>query len=380
MSNESFSERIFCPYRICPLGAHVDHQLGLISGFALNEGIELKYNPTEDGSFFVKSINFSGEIAYKVGEEIVKQFNWGDYLLGVITVLSEEYEIKRGFRGVVGSLLHSGGISSSAAVILSYLLAISKLNGIILTRPQLVKLAIKVEREFIGVNVGKLDQSCEVFCKKNNLLYMDMQNDNMELIPISPNMPDFSIAIIYSGVSRKLANSAYNLRVDECKAAAYALMAYSGMDYGKFEQARLRDVPRGVFEEYKHLLPENWRKRATHYYTELDRVKRGVEAFRRGELETFGECIKESGNSSIYQYEAGSEPLKALHSIMNETEGVYGGRFSGAGFNGCLMAIVEPDKQEEIRHTITQKYAEKFPEYINDFSIVFCETSDGIDI
>jgi len=31
--------------------------------------------------------------------------------------------------------------------------------------------------------------------------------------------------------------------VDECKAAAYALKAYSGMEYGKFEAAHFREVP-----------------------------------------------------------------------------------------------------------------------------------------
>lgn len=123
------------------------------------------------------------------------------------------------------------GLSSSAAVIITYLSVLARVNGITLTQPQIIQYAIRVEREFIGVNVGKLDQSCEVYCKKDELLYLDTSDDTTELIPVSPNMPPFKLAIIYSSVSRKLAGSAYNLRVDECKAAAYALKGYSGMEY-----------------------------------------------------------------------------------------------------------------------------------------------------
>lgn len=28
---------IYTPYRVCPLGAHVDHQLGLVTGFAVDK-------------------------------------------------------------------------------------------------------------------------------------------------------------------------------------------------------------------------------------------------------------------------------------------------------------------------------------------------------
>ena len=33
----------FCPYRICPLGAHCDHQKGVVTGFALDRGIDMAY-------------------------------------------------------------------------------------------------------------------------------------------------------------------------------------------------------------------------------------------------------------------------------------------------------------------------------------------------
>lgn len=377
-NNKPYTEQTFCPYRVCPLGAHVDHQYGLVTGFALDKGVKLDYVPTEDGSFFVSSRNFDGIVAFKLNDLPGKQGNWGDFLLGSIVMLSKQYEITKGFNAVIEGTMPVGGLSSSAAVIITYLITLCKCNDIHLTQPQLIKYAIMVERDYIGVNVGKLDQSCEVYCKKDHLLVLDTLDDKSELVPFSANMPNFKIAIIYSGVSRKLAGSAYNTRVDECKAAAYALKGYAGMDYGKFEDTRLREVPFGVYDEFKDKLPENWRKRAEHYYAEQQRVERGVKAWRNGDIEEFGKAIFESGESSINKYEAGSDPLKALYNIMCATDGIYGGRFSGAGFNGCCMAIVDPSKEEYIREQITKEYSQVFPEYMKDFQIVFCNTADGV--
>ena len=56
----------------------------------------------------------------------------------------------------------------------------------------------------------------------------------------------------------------------------------------------------------------------------------------------------ESGESSINNYESGSEELITLHNIINSTDGIYGGRFSGGGFKGCCIALVNPDYLEEI--------------------------------
>ena len=124
----------------------------------------------------------------------------------------------------------------------------------------------------------------------------------------------------------------------------------------------------------------NWRKRAHHYYHEQERVRKGIEAWRTGDIKAFGEQIFRSGRSSIYYYEAGSEPLRALYEIMLKTDGIYGGRFSGAGFNGCCMAIVDPEKEESIKEYITAEYAKVFPEYMDEFLIVFCDTADGVQI
>ena len=138
--------------------------------------------------------------------------------------------------------------------------ALAKVNGIKLEPWETINAAKAAENKYVGVNCGKLDQSCEVLCKKDELLYLDCKDESFELIPKNPAMKPFRIAVFFSGLERSLANSAYNLRQDECKAAAYNLLAYAGMEYGKFADTRLRDVPYEVFNKYGDRLPENFKK------------------------------------------------------------------------------------------------------------------------
>lgn len=371
----------FCPYRVCPMGAHSDHQYGKITGLAIDKGVKIAYGPKKNGVVEVHSLQFPTRAQWhilRVDEHAVG--DWADYLRGATWALAKKYVLHTGICCVIEGTMPIGGLSSSAAVIIAFLSALCRVNGIRLNQREMIDTALAAEKDYVGVNVGKLDQSCEVFSKKDHLLYLDTKDDSFELIPTNPVMKPYEIAVFFSGVERTLAGSKFNMRVDELKSAAYATMAYSGMEYGKFEEARLRSVPREVFEQYGDRLPENWRKRATHFYTEFERVEQGAEAWRRGDLDTYGRLCFESGWSSIYNYETGSDELKTLYEIMQTTDGIYGGRFSGAGFKGCCMALVDPAYKEAIEERVTREYLKVFPGLSGKYSVHFCHSADGADL
>ena len=368
-----------CPYRICPLGAHSDHQHGKITGLAIDKGIRIAYAPKQNGVIELSSLQFEKRAQFHIHSvPKEKQNDWADYLRGATVALGEKYRLHVGFCGVIEGSLPIGGLSSSAAVIIAFLSALCKVNDIHLTELEMIMTALKAENEYVGVSCGKLDQSCEVFSKKDHLLYLDTQDDSYELIPTSPLMKPYKIAIFFSGIERTLAGSKFNMRVDECRSAAYALKAYAGMEYGKFGETFLRDVPVEVFEQYKDKLPEAWRRRAEHWYSEYARVEKGAEAWRAGDIEAFGKLSFESGRSSIYSWETGSPELKELYEIMTQTDGIYGGRFSGAGFKGCCMALIDPAFEESITQTVTEKYLSTFPELRGKYSVHICESADGV--
>ena len=239
-------------------------------------------------------------------------------------------------------------------------------------------MALRAEVNYVGVSVGKLDQSCELFSRKGHLLYLDTLDDTFEQIPAHPRIKPWKIGVFFSGLERSLVGSGFNMRVDEARSAAYALKAYAGMPYGKIRETQLRDVPVEVFEQYKDRLPEPWRLRAEHYYSEQARVERGAEAWRAGDIEAYGRISTESGHSSIYSWQTGSPELKALYEIIVRQDGVYGGRFSGGGFKGCCMALIDPAYEEKIAEAVQREYLAVFPALSERYQYCGCESADGI--
>lgn len=378
MYRKSPEDIAFCPYRICPIGAHVDHQYGRITGLAIDKGIHFAYSPKQNGVIELTSLQFDKRAQFHIRAIDEKKCNdWADYLRGVTLELSQKYTLLTGLCGVIEGTLPIGGLSSSAAVCIVYLTALCRVNGIKLSPLEAIMMSMRSENNYVGVNSGKLDQSCEVYSKKDHLLYLDTKDDTYELIPTLPSMKPYEIAIFFSGVERTLAGSKFNMRVDECRSAAYALMAYAGMEYGKYNETFFRQVPRDVYDRYKEHLPEPWCRRAEHWYTEQERVVAGAEAWRRGDIEEYGRLSFESGQSSIYNWETGSPELKTLYDIMCHTDGIYGGRFSGAGFKGCCMALIDPAFRESISEKVTEEYLKVFPDLKGKYQVVICHSADG---
>jgi len=369
----------YCPYRICPIGAHSDHQYGKITGLAIDKGIHIAYSAKQNGVIELASLQFDKRAQFHVCNVAeTKQNDWADYLRGATIELGQRYKLSKGLCGVIQGSLPIGGLSSSAAVTLVFLKALCDVNSLHPTATEMIQVAMAAENKYVGVSSGKLDQSCEIFCRKNNLLYLDTLDDSYELIPQNCNMKPYKIGIFFSGVERTLAGSKFNMRVDECKSAAYALKAYAGMEYGKFNETFMRDVPREVYDTHKDKLPETWHRRAEHWFSEFARVEAGAQAWRKGDIETFGKLSFESGWSSIYNWETGSDELKAIYEIMTHTDGIYGGRFSGAGFKGCCMALIDPAYEESILRTVETEYLKIFPQLKEKYRGIICESADGI--
>ena len=78
-----YKYHIFAPYRVCPLGAHVDHQHGIVTGFAIDKGVDLWFTPADDGRVHLESRTFEGTVDFDITQaSMMKQHNWGDYARG----------------------------------------------------------------------------------------------------------------------------------------------------------------------------------------------------------------------------------------------------------------------------------------------------------
>lgn len=375
--------QLFSPYRICPLGAHVDHQHGLVTGFAFDQGIEFLFSATENGGVEMASLSFEGLTTFNVQRPVEPRHgNWGDYLRGAVWALQKDFHLKHGLRGIVRGSLPIGGLSSSAALLCGFVMALDKVNALGLTQKQVIDYASVAERGYVGLNNGVLDQACVVLCEADKLLFLDTETGQHRLIPFGGTpggkLP-FKLGVFFSGVTRKLTGTDYNLRVSECRTAAWIMQAYEGEHLKELADTRLRDVAEESLEKYADRMPERFARRARHYFTECDRVRRGVKAWEAGDIESFGQLVFESCESSRSNYECGSPELIAIYEIMRRCPGVYGGRFSGAGFKGACIALVDPDREEEIREFMTREYLALYPQYKDKFEIFFCNPANGVD-
>ena len=373
-----YQYHIFSPYRVCPLGAHVDHQHGLVTGFAIDKGVDLYFNVRDDSQVNLISENFEGEVHFHLDTPSqVREKHWGDYARGAKYALRKRFELSKGIDGKLHGSLPIGGLSSSAAVLIAYVMAFAKANGINLKPFEIVQIASEAEREYIGLNNGILDQSCIALGKKDGLLFLDCDSNEYRIVKRNPNMPPFEIGIFFSGLTRSLINSDYNLRVYECKVAAWNMLAYTGQPLRTFDKTFLRDIPKATFDKTKIAMPDRFARRAEHFYSEYRRVRQGITAWESGNIKLFGKLSFDSCESSMNNYECGSPELIAIYKIMAKLPGVYGGRFSGAGFKGAVIALVDPAYKESIEKSLTDQYLAKFPEYEGTFSVNWVKPDDG---
>jgi galactokinase/galacturonokinase len=373
-----YQYHIFSPYRVCPLGAHVDHQHGLVTGFAIDKGVDLWFTPRNDGEVHLESRTFEGLVNFNVTmASQVKEGNWGDYARGAKYALRKRFVLRYGIDGVIQGSLPVGGLSSSAAVLIAYVMAFAKANDIELKPMEIVKIASEAEREYVGLNNGILDQACIALGQKDGLLFLDCDTDEYRIIKRHPKMPEMEIGIFFSGLTRSLVSSDYNLRVMECKTAAWNMLAYTDQPLKVFDKTFLRDIPKETFERTRDMMPNRFARRAEHFYSEYRRVRQGVMAWESGNLNLFGKLSFDSCESSIHNYECGSPELISIYQIMRGLPGVYGGRFSGAGFKGACIALINPAYKEQIQEELTRQYLEQYPEYEQTFGVYFVKPDDG---
>ena len=385
---DNYQYHLFSPYRVCPLGAHVDHQHGLVTGFAINKGVDLWFNVREDALVKLSSLSFEGTVEFDLAKRTeVREKHWGDYARGAKYALKKRFELTHGIDGVIKGSLPVGGLSSSAAVLIAYVMAFAKANGIRLQPFEVVQIASEAEREYIGLNNGILDQACIALGKKNELLFLDCDTNEYRHIKFGgakESLPKqggleglFEIGIFFSGLTRSLVNSDYNLRVFECKTAAWNMLAYHEQPLKTFDKTFLRDISKETFDKTRDMMPSRFARRAEHFYSEYRRVRQGVTAWETGNLQLFGKLSFDSCESSIHNYECGSPELISIYNIMRPLQGVYGGRFSGAGFKGAVIALVDPAYKEEIEKTLTEQYLKEYPEYTDSFKVYWVQPDDG---
>lgn len=347
---------VVAPYRINPLGAHIDHQGGAVLARTIDQYTILAFYTLDTPKVVLhcdSGDNAERTTAFDIGNNTTDE-NWVRYAMASASSVNAHAPGINGFSGLVYGSLVSAGLSSSASVILAYIGGLAQANNIEFTNAELVELARQVENDYMGLNNGLQDQMSVVFGRDNALSLLHMESTTASYIADPVNIDKVCWVICYSGFSRELVSSGFNDRVRECREAARLL------DSEAEHLGQVRDEFRVASCIQK--LPAHLRRRVAHVYGESDRVAQGCTAWQSGNWIEFGRLMNQSCNSSITNYECGSDPMIELHNIALEQPSVYGSRFGGGGYGGCLNMLVKRDDADALKEQVLNKFVKQFPE------------------
>jgi galactokinase len=262
--------------------------------------------------------------------------------------LNESQLATPGLNAVYASDVPRGsGLSSSASVEMTFMIAWQTLGGWALPPMQRALLGQKAENRYVGVNCGIMDQFASACGVENKLLLLDCRSLEWKTIPLPE---DLSIVIADTKVRRALTSGEYNKRRAACEAAVQSLKE----DLPNIKS--LRDVSVEDFNRFAAKLPEVVSKRARHVVEEIERSKQAEALLEAGNIQHFGELMNECHVSLRDLYEVSCPELDVMARIAQSLDGCYGARLTGAGFGGCTANLVAREKAETFSQLLAKGY------------------------
>ncbi|VEU80885.1 galactokinase [Haploplasma axanthum] len=325
----------FSPGRVNLIGEHIDYNGGFVMPCALSYGTYGVISLRSDNLVRVYSEGFTDEIYEFEINDITKDSknSWADYVKGVFSVMkNRKYKIDHGFNlYLYNTMPTNAGLSSSASL---ESLIVYILNDIFDLNIDITNMALigkESENNFVGVNSGIMDQFAIVAGKKEHAILLNTQTLDYKYIPLILN--DYSLLVINTNKKRGLADSKYNERFNECQESLEILKKH-------YDVKDLCSISVNELPKIKKLLSPILYKRVKHVITEQDRTIKSAQALKDNKIIEFAEYLNESHKSLQYDYEVTGIELDTL---VNETikAGAIGARMTGAGFGGCIVAIIK---------------------------------------
>jgi len=244
-------------------------------------------------------------------------------------------------------------------------LALDAVWGLGLQPLERVRAALEAEREFVGVQCGIMDPYAVGLARPDHLLWLDCKDGSWAHLPIQtgqaaragpsgPNGGGVAVAVADTGVRRELAQSEFNRRVDQARAAFEALRGHAP------GATCLRDVPPDVLAEHGDELEPVLRRRARHVLEEVVRTFEAREALLAGDVSGFGARMTESHASLRDHYEVSVPELDCLVEAALSHGSVLGARLTGAGFGGCVVVLARDGAREDLAETMGAAFERSF--------------------
>ena len=344
------------PGRVNIIGEHTDYNDGFVLPFAIDRYVEAEIEI--DSQFVFSSQMMDETIVLRKYEQLGK---WTDYLMGVIHAIDQKGCDVPPVRISVTSTLPTGaGLSSSAALETAVAYGLSKIMNLELEKKELVEIAVKAEREFVGVKCGVMDQFTCVFARRNHAIFLDTSDLSYEYVPL--NIEDFEFALIDSNTKHELSSSEYNKRRKECEEVLKILKKKS------FKEVSYEDL---------RCLERTLRKRAKHVLDENNRVSVAVKALKNSDISLLGNLLYESHMSLRDLYEVSCKETDFIVDFLKRSGNVVGARMIGGGFGGSVLILTRRGYIEDVFEKLTKDYFKAFEKKPN---LIKIKSSDGVNM
>ena len=343
----------FTPGRINLIGEHIDYNGGLVLPCAVTLGTWLAIAPNSDGKFRFKSLNFDTEIAVVSNQKHQKDGSlWANYPIGIINeFINDGKEISGLDFLYYGNIPIGSGLSSSASIEIVTAYALNDYFNLGYDKLELVKMAKRVENDFIGLNSGIMDQFAVAFGERDMAIVLDCESLKYKMVDV--DLGNYVLAIVNTKKPRELADSKYNERVEECQTAVKLLNQ-------EIQLHHLCELTAEKFALHSHLITnQTILDRATHVVKENDRVHLAAKALNTRDLAEFGRLMYASHQSLKDLYQVSGQELDAIVDFCAGYEHVIGARMTGAGFGGCAIALLEKGFEEDFAKQLTDYYVDK---------------------
>ncbi|MBV8911194.1 MAG: galactokinase, partial [Gammaproteobacteria bacterium] len=295
------------PGRVNLIGEFTDYNDGFVLPMALGFKTWVSAAPNDSDRIVVRS-DASGDTAVLEIDSLLlpaSKGKWTNYLTGVLAGFLEQGLRPKGFDALIVSDVPIGaGLSSSAALEVSFATLLEAVTGKRLDPGAKALLCQSAEHRFAGVPCGIMDPFIATLGRADHALLLDCRSHEPQWLPFTD--PTVTVLIINTNVRHELATSAYAQRRHECRAAAEALGLTS-----------LRDASMQTLEEHADRLDSLLVRRARHVIGETSRTLQAAQCIRKREWNEFGRLLDASHQSLKDDYAVSCAELDAVVAIAH---------------------------------------------------------------